>query len=232
MNSPLRPIPDAIDEFLKIIGVGPKHIVELRVLCAKVQGSSWPQTRSGFFNDRKAMVRSICQIEKAMGWYVTLNPCLPDLLSRRCNRVDRVGEGETTRDSQILHRRWLPIDVDPIRLPGISATEEEHQEAIALARSIAAYLRSMGWPAPIIGDSGNGGHLLCPVDLPREDGGLVERCLKSLDQKFSSPTVKVDTANANPARIWKIYGTPACKGDSTDHRPHRMAKLLEIPDGL
>ena len=231
MNSPLRPIPEAIDEFLKILEVGPNHVVELRVLGAKVHGSLWPHIRSGYFNDRQALIKAICQIEKAMGWYVTLNPCLPDLLSRRCNRVDRAGEGETTRDTQIIRRMWVPIDVDPIRLPGISSTDEEHQAAIDLTRSIAAHLQSMGWPDPLIGDSGNGGHLLYGVDLPCDDGSLVERCLKTIDQKFSSPTVKVDVANSNPSRIWKVYGTPACKGDNTTHRPHRMAKLLEIPNG-
>ena len=230
MNTPLRPIPDAIDKFLRILGVGPDHVVELRVLGAKIHDSSWPQIRSGYFNDRQAMIKAICQIDRAMGWYVTLNPCLPDLISRRCNRADRAGEGETTRDTQILRRMWLPIDVDPIRLPGISSTDEEHQAAIDLAWSIAAYLRSIGWPDPIIGDSGNGGHLLSWIDLPCDDGGLVERCLKAIDQRFSTPTIKVDTSNSNPARIWKVYGTPACKGDNTMNRPHRMAKLLEIPN--
>ena len=232
MSVSLRPIPKEIDEFLKILEVGADHVVELRVLGAKVSGSPWPQILSGYFNDRSALIRAISQIEKAMGWYVTLNPCLPDLLSRRCNRADRVGVGETTGDAQILRRMWLPIDVDPIRLPGISSTDEEHQAALLLARSIASHLKSLGWPDPLLGDSGNGGHLLCRVDLPCDDEGLVERCLKAIDQKFSTPKIKVDICNANPSRIWKIYGTPACKGDHTSYRPHRMAKLLEIPDGL
>ena len=33
----------------------------------------------------------------------------------------------------------------------------------------------------------------------------------------------------NAARIWKLYGTICRKGDSTEDRPHRVAKLLEVP---
>ncbi len=41
---------------------------------------------------------------------------------------------------------------------------------------------------------------------------------------------KVDTTTHNPARILKLYGTIAAKGDSTPDRPHRLAKLLSVPE--
>ena len=47
---------------------------------------------------------------------------------------------------------------------------------------------------------------------------------------FSDQRVKVDTTTFNPARIVKLYGTPARKGDSTEDRPHRLARLLEVPN--
>jgi hypothetical protein len=36
----------------------------------------------------------------------------------------------------------------------------------------------------------------------------------------------------NPARIWKLYGTIARKGDSLPDRPHRLARVLDVPSSL
>ena len=40
---------------------------------------------------------------------------------------------------------------------------------------------------------------------------------------------KVDTANFNAARIWKVYGTVSRKGDSTKDRPHRRSAIVARP---
>lgn len=34
----------------------------------------------------------------------------------------------------------------------------------------------------------------------------------------------------NPARLWKLYGTTARKGDDLPERPHRLARLLHVPE--
>ena len=60
----------------------------------------------------------------------------------------------------------------------------------------------------------------------------MQQALAALAQKFSDAQVKLDTDVGNAARIWKLYGTQACKGDSTAERPHRIACLLEIPAEL
>src|SRR5204863_9284891 len=80
-------------------------------------------------------------------------------------------------------------------------------------------------------DSGNGGALLYPVDLPNDDASrdLVERVLKALSERFNDDQVDVDTGVSNAARIWKLYGTLAGKGDSTAERPHRRAAILSVP---
>jgi hypothetical protein len=93
-------------------------------------------------------------------------------------------------------------------------------------------LRERYFPEPIILDSGNGYHLLFLVDLPADDSGLIERALKALAFKFSDDKVKIDSSNCNAARIWKMPGTLARKGDDTPDRPHRRAQVLEIPGGL
>ena len=58
---------------------------------------------------------------------------------------------------------------------------------------------------------------------------LIRKCFaKPLTIGFSNESVKVDGGNFNAARIWKLYGTRACKGDNTEERPHRRA-LIKIP---
>ena len=233
MQRPLRPDSEAIRKTLKVLGIGNHHVTELRILEARDHvNNQYHSTYGGYFDDPEALIKAALTIKRALGWYIMLNPCHPDVLSRICNRLVRLGKGESTQDSEILRRLWLPIDVDPIRISRISSTDEEHRLALDRARVIANFLGSRGWPDPIFGNSGNGGHLLYSIDLPIDDCGLVQKCLKFLDKRFSDDRVKVDTSVSNPARIWKLYGTPACKGDSTPIRPHRMANLLEIPNGF
>ena len=76
--------------------------------------------------------------------------------------------------------------------------------------------------------------MLYRIDLPNDKASqaLIERTLKALSQRFSDAAVKVDTDVSNAGRIWKVYGTLACKGDSTAERPHRYARLLEVPEKI
>lgn len=205
----------------------PGQIIELRVLKAK------GGTQFGFFDDPERFVASLEAIRGAKGIYITPNTVNPALFSRSPNQVRQAGKGECSSDVDIVERRWLLIDADPQREDkSQSASDSEHEAAIARAEAIAAYLSELGWPEPIMADSGNGAHLMYRVELPADDGGLVERCLKSLAESFDDDQIKVDTSVHNPARIWKLYGSLACKGTDTAERPHRMARLLQVPDQL
>ena len=136
----------------------------------------------------------------------------------------------TTGDGDIDRRRWLPLDFDPKRPTGVSSSQDEHCEAQDLARKCAAGLSSLGWPSPIIGDSGNGAHLLYRIDLPADDGGIVGKAINAIADRMSCPTIDIDRKVFNPARIWKLYGTTAGKGFSIPDRPHRVARLVEVPE--
>jgi CRISPR/Cas system endoribonuclease Cas6 (RAMP superfamily) len=170
------------------------------------------------------------------GIYVTLNEVNPALLSRRSNRIKiRLGKKDsTTSDADILRRRWLPIDIDPLRPSGVSSTDEEHTLALTKAEEIACWISGLGFPEPIRADSGNGAHLLFRIELPNDDAAtaLVKGCLATLDALFSDERVSVDTANYNAARIWKLYGTVSRKGDNTPERPHRRSRIISAPDLL
>lgn len=211
--------------------VAPGQVVELRGLNVQRNGGR-PHVEAGFFDYEHLddMAKIALHISRyAKGVYFTLNPLHPDLLARRCNRIDWANEGELAKDKDVLHRRWLLIDADPVRDPLVSANDEEKASAYQTILDVRDFLRSRSWPEPILADSGNGYHLLYPVDLPTNDGGAVERILRALAQRFDSERVKIDRTVFNPSRICKLPGTLARKGDSTPTRPHRRAKLLEAP---
>jgi hypothetical protein len=60
----------------------------------------------------------------------------------------------------------------------------------------------------------------------------VKHCLQALSKRFSDAVVKVDEATATAARLCKLYGTLACKGDSMPDRPHRRASIIETPERI
>jgi hypothetical protein len=179
----------------------------------------------------------------ASGVYVVLNEIDPALLARAPNRFQTCmgKESLATSDRDVRRRRWLPLDFDPIRVAGISSSDAEKAAAKQRAIDCGSYLKNRGWPAPIFADSGNGYHLLFPIDLevdrsanPTNEPGkvLVERVLKSLSLLFSDGAVKLDTSLFNASRIIKLYGTIARKGADIPERPHRRSHLIEIPDYL
>ncbi|MDD2474274.1 MAG: hypothetical protein PHR49_09850, partial [Methanoculleus sp.] len=204
-------------------------VVEVRALADGV-------THSGYFDDYEALPRAVEALDadpSVAGIYITLNTVNPALLARRANRIKmRLSRKDaTTADADITRRRWLPVDIDPVRPSGVSSTDAEHDAALTAAERIAAYLAEQGFPAPLRADSGNGAHLLYRIDLSNDEAAteLVKGCLSTLDALFSNEAVTVDTANHNAARIWKLYGTCSRKGDNTPERPHRRARILSLP---
>jgi P4 family phage/plasmid primase-like protien len=203
----------------------PGDVVELRVPKAGRY-----RTISGYFGDSAALTKAAAGLSgRYPGVYYTLNPVVPALLARCANRVENYAE-LTTSDTQILRRRRLLIDVDAIRPAGISSTDAEHAAALAKVKQIRASLSGHGWPLPMLADSGNGAHLVYEVDLPVDDGGLLRRALQALARLWDSDELHIDTSVFNPARISKLYGTLVCKGDHTTDRPHRLSRIIDLPD--
>src|SRR5262249_46205267 len=181
--------------------IAPGSVVELRV--PKVATSSYrrPHTESGYFdsNHLKEMAKyALKYTGGAPGVYLTMNPVKPELLARRSNRCEAAEV--TTNDTQIVARQWLLLDIDSAREAGISASDSEKAAAQALVNKVREHLRGLGWPEPVLCDSGNGYHLLYRIDLPADDGRIVEQLLKVLAQRFDSATVKIDQSVFNPAR--------------------------------
>jgi hypothetical protein len=207
------------------------QVTELRLLDAEVNGDRWAGTYTGYFDNAHDVLTALDTVRSAKGIYFVPNVVNPALIARASNRIRR--GGDSTKDHDIIRRRLLLIDCDPVKPDGISATDAEHKAALQRVQAIRDELHfSFGWPDPVVADSGNGGHLLYRIDEPVEDNGLIAKCLKALASKFTDDVVTVDTGVFNPARIWKLYGTRAGKGDSISDRPHRMSRILSVPDGI
>jgi hypothetical protein len=188
----------------------------------------------GYFDDFDAAVHAVEQYDgRVPGIYVNLNPIRRELLARAANRLEPYANTSVT-DDDIVRRTWLPIDVDPIRASGISSSDAEHQAALDKAHVIKAWLTGQGWPEPIMADSGNGAHLLYRIDLPNDATSLqlCKSVLEAVAFEFDDEESTIDQTVANAARIWKLYGTMACKGDSLEDRPHRRARIISTPPDI
>jgi hypothetical protein len=61
---------------------------------------------------------------------------------------------------------------------------------------------------------------------------LLEKLLVGLSGRFDDDGVKIDRSVHNPARIVRLHGTLAAKGDNTKERPHRFSKIVKAPESL
>lgn len=217
--------------------VMPGNVVEIRVPKA-----GRFKTISGYYDNHDAFIAGLIKAgqdpsyNNFKGYYFTINPVKNALLARSYNRAKAYAE-ETTADKDVSARYWWPLDFDAVRPAGISSSDKEHEEAIKRAGQVRQFLiNKLNWPknAFVLADSGNGGHLPVRIDLPndKESEDLIKRCTEAINKEFSDNDVKVDTTTYNAARIWKIYGTTVRKGDNTPDRPHRLARLLEVPDKI
>lgn len=191
-------------------------------------------TLSGYFDNLDALVEAVTPWDGKVNLYITANPVHPALLARATNRL-RAFARETTADGNIVRRVWFLTDFDPVTpASGISATDAEMHAACARRDDAVAFLRELGFPAPVEAMSGNGGHAIWAGDFPNDEATrqLFEQALKALGARFTDSAVRVDEAVFNAARVWKLYTTMACKGDATPDRPHRRAHLERVPAEL
>jgi|GEM_PF-1700363 len=171
----------------------------------------------------------------AKGCYLVMNRIGDELKSR----PQLIDTKTLTKDADIVRRNWLLIDFDPTspeRAADDSATDAEKELARVRMEECQDWLRERSWPEPVFCDSGNGWHLLYRIELSNEakDDGthlLIQSVLHSLSKRFSDDHVAVDISVHNASRITKLYGTPARKGADRPERPHRLSKLLSVPDG-
>jgi hypothetical protein len=212
-------------------------VVEVRAL--RVPDGKYERCLSGFFDLARLddLWRSLVPLLMAppefqpKGVYLTLNGVPPDFLARANHRFkDAKKHTLSVKDNNVLRRRRILIDIDPMRLSGMSATDAEKAAARAVVDVVRDDLDRRGWPSPLFVDSGNGFHLWYPVDLPADDGGLVKRFLLALAAQHDTAQAQIDPTVFNPSRIAKLPGTWARKGDSIPTRPHRLCRVIDTPE--
>jgi hypothetical protein len=227
-SAPCHADPTEMHKALSLLHA-PGSVVELRIPDTGRAG-----TVAGYFDDVAGLIEAAARWSgHAPAIYITLNACKPALLARAANRlIERANQ--TTADHDIVKRHWLPLAFDPVRPTGISSTDGEHEAALAQARACINWLHRQGWPEPVYADSGNGAHVLYPIDLPNdgESAALVQRCVEVLAFRFSDQEVGLDLGHCNAGVIWTLSGTMACIGEHLPDRPHRPARLLDVPASL
>jgi hypothetical protein len=214
---------------------------------------------SRLFGDSEPLVDAVERMHEARpdvmaytNLYTTLNPVDRDFEPAR---------GKSVPDSAITAYLWLPLDIDPIRYDKdefgvpqmltdqkLPSTDEELENTRKAAEVIEAMVETAtGRRATVSAVSGNGHHRLFRVSGDKQDmQNRVHAILRSLAQIFkvtplSSHWVNVDTSVANPARIWKLYGTRSKKwtgtGEGKDKvytpsdtatRPFRMSNIISM----
>ncbi len=207
----------------------PEDVIELRAL-----HKTRKRTDAGYFDGkhREALADLAMRLNaKGAAVYVTLNQIDPQLLGRYSNRLEEFAV-DTATDANVKRRRWLLIDLDPLRPKDTAATDMQLAEAKAKATACYRALKAQGWPEPLAGESGNGWHLIYPLDLPNDADSrdLVKGALAGLAARFDDDVVKVDQSVYNAARITKLYGTVATKGDHTPLAPWRLSRLVSTPE--
>ncbi len=154
--------------------------------------------------------------------------------------VDPVLGDRAAKDKDVTERLNLLVDVDAVKNvedpAHHMATEKEKAAALELAQKIGVTLvREFAWPPPIRVDSGNGGQLLFRLAaLPNNDvaTNLISRFLKALARRFDNEHAKVDTSVFNASRIARVPGTWNRKGPDLTDRPHRMSRLIYVPEPI
>ncbi|OPY13242.1 MAG: hypothetical protein A4E66_00846 [Syntrophus sp. PtaB.Bin001] len=221
--------------------VKPGEVVEIRVLGAsgKLAGQSvYRKTVSGCFDNHPDFCKAMKQVDglEYSGAYFTLQVIDPRLIGRAFNRL-KVSD-LTTSDNNVLAYRWLPLDFDPVRPSGISSSDAELKEAVTLRDHVIPIIQKRyDLPSPLLAMSGNGCHALFRLpdwSVDDEHKRIMQGLLKAISEEFNTKNVNIDAAVWNPARIWKLYGTTAHKGDIVpaggyrEARPHRESYIESL----
>jgi hypothetical protein len=200
---------------IEIRCIWPKGIEPSRGIKSRCFDQAQYQSEQAF---RSTVENYVAQMnQQGYNLYVTLNPLKAGM-----------GQYSAAKDEDVVCRRRLLIDIDRDTGKEHPATESEIQAAKALGEKIANHLTNLGWPEPIQIMSGNGHHLIYPLDdlpISKEVTSSIKDLLQGLKSTFSSNGLSVDTTVSNPSRVTKLPGTLARRGTEITNHPYRVARI-------
>jgi len=140
----------------------------------------------------------------------------------------RNAQGGTTQD--VSRVTGIPFDIDSQREKGYekdAATDQEVTEAYKQLEQMLKLIKEKGYDEPYIDFSGNGFRVIQKVDMPITDHKKAEEKLKAYFMEYKIHIPTLDSIYDIP-RIIKVPGTWSIKGENTEARPHRIAKIRNI----
>ena len=153
--------------------------------------------------------------------------------------------GQSVCDSDIETIDKIFIDVDRVRNGRTSfsekaeekprpASQRELDQSRRVIDSMCNWLIARSWPDPYLALSGNGYHAYFLTDLDalesNSENTLLRRAfLQAVARKFNSTHSQIDRGVYNAARVTKIVGTLARKGQCSVDRPYRTVELISAP---
>ena len=164
--------------------------------------------------------------------YFVMNNISSDCYARpQCEKFLKSPKA-TTKDDEIISRKFLLCDFDPIRLPNISSSPEQFELAHKKAQDVYRYLKDdCGFEDMVVAISGSGWHLLIPVNIPcnEETDKIVKDFYAYMGNKFTDDKVEYDVKVYNRSRITKLYSVVSKKGANLPSNPWRQSKIVYIP---
>lgn len=191
------------------------------------------RTWSGYFYDIEEAIKQLQPFDN-YNIYYTINEVKKACASRDQFNCFRQVNGTATSKQDIEHRWWMAVDVDCERPSGVSSTNEEKAKAHKKAQDVFVFLRENGFAEPVVCDSSSGYHILYPIDMDntQESEDCIKEFLEILANNFTDESVKIDTVLHDANRVLRLSGSYGRKGRSSEDRPHRLAKILSVPNEL
>ena len=136
------------------------------------------------------------------------------------------------RDAQVVERRWLPVDIDPVRPTEFSATETEREAGAGDPAEVFALPARGGLPEPVTASSGNGYWLLYPVELPNDEEAILVEASCAASPGASGASASRSTRRSNASRIVALDRDPQGEGRRHARPAARHSALASGPPEL
>jgi hypothetical protein len=191
---------EQIAEWLQVF-IQPNQTTELRAL--GLERGTVSRIFRGTELAQMALLAADLEQEGAKGVYFIPNPLRPSL-----------SRSQPARDSDVLRRNWLLIDIDPVRPANTVAIPEQRLAAWRVSDRVYETLQAARFPSPVSAESGNGFHLCYRIDMANDNASRdrIRKLLHGLHKRCSDEFARVDTSTFNAARIWRLYGIANGKG--------------------